>query len=810
MSGERQGVSLVYCPLEAMFPIGCDNDRKIPLRLINPHITCRLCRGYLVDATTVTECLHTFCKSCIVKHLEDNNNCPECENVIHQSHPLQYISFDRTMQDIVSKLIPDLATDELRRQKAFYESRGMKFPPDGDPGIAALAMKSDIKFEKEVEQDRDYHRFDEMVNICLESIGSFKELQRRFIRISALATITHLKKFVALKLLPSINHYIEVDILCNQELLDVLAAVNDQIESKTHGRLFAVVHLYGHQYKITNEDLISVRCDFPAEIGTRIILDKSLASAVVQVFVASKGMWRKECVGVATFIKDSNKRSYFIRVYDIFTTQMLFEEEMYSNFDYYAQKPFFHTFEGEEAVIGLNFADELEAHRFNVVVREKIESRKAKRRNQSKKHKSPPGNFSTLPAATKYSSGTLNGNSVFAPAKPVDFVQRSTTLSKYEAKRPEKKKGKLSKTDIGIPTDFRHVAHVGWDSEKGFAVENMQPEFEEFLEKAGISKKVLKDEGTARFIYDFIDQNGGLEAIQRARAAPPPIPMRQAPVKPTVASTLPPAVPPTPPQRTRQQPAPSPPMQTNRSKIVRPNVRPPEPPIPPKPEFLCRKTKVDEEENSNSWEEELISFSDPADSETNGGLMTSMRSSPVQAAVVPPPPPPPPGPLMTGPRPPPPPPMPVFQPTGVSAPPPPPLPPIPPPMSTMPKPESSDFAAPSPSLPAAVLSDVRGDLLQEIRAGKPLKRVNNAPKEERQVPVVADGRSALLDDIRKGVTLNRVETRPKSELSEDPGFGDGLAGALRRALEERNGALNPSDSETSDSESDIDDDDWED
>ena len=46
----------------------------------------------------MTECLHTFCKSCIVKHLEDSNTCPECDDLIHQSHPLDYIAFDRTMQ----------------------------------------------------------------------------------------------------------------------------------------------------------------------------------------------------------------------------------------------------------------------------------------------------------------------------------------------------------------------------------------------------------------------------------------------------------------------------------------------------------------------------------------------------------------------------------------------------------------------------------------------------------------------------------------------------------------------------------------
>ena len=51
-------------------------DRKCKLRTLNEMITCKICHGYLVDATTVTECLHTFCKSCIVKHLEDSNECP--------------------------------------------------------------------------------------------------------------------------------------------------------------------------------------------------------------------------------------------------------------------------------------------------------------------------------------------------------------------------------------------------------------------------------------------------------------------------------------------------------------------------------------------------------------------------------------------------------------------------------------------------------------------------------------------------------------------------------------------------------------
>ena len=36
-------------------------DLKIKICDLNQHIVCILCAGYYIDATTVTECLHT-CK----------------------------------------------------------------------------------------------------------------------------------------------------------------------------------------------------------------------------------------------------------------------------------------------------------------------------------------------------------------------------------------------------------------------------------------------------------------------------------------------------------------------------------------------------------------------------------------------------------------------------------------------------------------------------------------------------------------------------------------------------------------------------
>ncbi|KAI4895871.1 hypothetical protein NFI96_034291 [Prochilodus magdalenae] len=189
--------------------------RKIKLWDINAHITCRLCEGYLIDATTVTECLHTFCRSCLVKYLEENNTCPTCRIVIHQSHPLQYIGHDRTMQDIVYKLVPGLQEAELKKQRDFYQKLGMEVPGDIKGELCNMKPHLDSQRNGEVkseegankdgeekpEEDNDYHRSDEQVSICLECNSSkLRGLKRKWIRCSAQATVLHLKKFIAKKL----------------------------------------------------------------------------------------------------------------------------------------------------------------------------------------------------------------------------------------------------------------------------------------------------------------------------------------------------------------------------------------------------------------------------------------------------------------------------------------------------------------------------------------------------------------------------------------------------------------------------------
>lgn len=55
----------------------------------------------------------------------------------------------------------------------------------------------------------------------------------------------------------------------------------------------------------------------------------------------------------------------------------------------------------------------------------------------------------------------------------------------------KKRKGGIDKSMIGAPTQFSHVAHMGFDSEKGFSSTGVDPSWERLLgqlENQGISR----------------------------------------------------------------------------------------------------------------------------------------------------------------------------------------------------------------------------------------------------------------------------------------------------------------------------------
>ena len=93
---------------------------KIKPSMINEHFQCGICQGYIIDATTITDCLHSFCKSCIVHFLKTiDRRCPTCNINLKGSLEL-CLKSDSFLQRLIYLLIPNLLVNEIERRDRFY------------------------------------------------------------------------------------------------------------------------------------------------------------------------------------------------------------------------------------------------------------------------------------------------------------------------------------------------------------------------------------------------------------------------------------------------------------------------------------------------------------------------------------------------------------------------------------------------------------------------------------------------------------------------------------------------------------------
>ena len=205
--------------------------KRAYLREVNPYLICPLCRGYLIDATTVVECLHSFCRSCILKHLNTEAHCPSCKHVLNKAKP--NIKADKALQDIVYKLVPGLYHKEMRKRREFYkrhpehadfatpEQRGEDvsgrlifapedavslsleyLPPGADP-LTILLSTND-------EMNNSNGSSNQISSSSSSSNGNHSTnttSNRRYLQCPALVTIAHLKKFLALKYSVDMTRY---------------------------------------------------------------------------------------------------------------------------------------------------------------------------------------------------------------------------------------------------------------------------------------------------------------------------------------------------------------------------------------------------------------------------------------------------------------------------------------------------------------------------------------------------------------------------------------------------------------------------
>ncbi|KAL8029103.1 hypothetical protein ABFX02_14G206500 [Erythranthe guttata] len=80
---------------------------KVRREAVVPCMTCLLCHKLLRDATTIIECLHTFCRKCIYYKLSDEEMecCPIC-NINLGCAPVEKLRPDHNLQDVRAKIFP--------------------------------------------------------------------------------------------------------------------------------------------------------------------------------------------------------------------------------------------------------------------------------------------------------------------------------------------------------------------------------------------------------------------------------------------------------------------------------------------------------------------------------------------------------------------------------------------------------------------------------------------------------------------------------------------------------------------------------
>lgn len=192
---------------------------RIKITELNPHLICVLCGGYFIDATTIIECLHSFCKMCIVRYLETSKYCPICDVQVHKTKPLLNIRSDKTLQDIVYKLVPGLFKNEMKRRRDFYAEH----PVDASNG--SHEDRGEV-----ADEDKRIITDDEIISLSIEFfdqtklIGGVDDKQtkdqvanKRYLQCPAAMTVMHLRKFLRSKM--DIPNTYQVEVMYEDEPL---------------------------------------------------------------------------------------------------------------------------------------------------------------------------------------------------------------------------------------------------------------------------------------------------------------------------------------------------------------------------------------------------------------------------------------------------------------------------------------------------------------------------------------------------------------------------------------------------------------
>jgi len=217
-------------PAESKFraPIVDGRNISFPTKIVNQYLVCPLCMGYFKEAHTIIECLHTFCKSCIVKYFiyQKKSECPTCQTQLGP-FPVDKLKYDRQIQNIVDKIFPHLEQEDVEVATQFYATRGLDVrelltgPKRKGAQHQEPAPVVTKKLRKEDTQKKFYSDevgF-ELVLDEKETSDKLKRLDKPFIRTSSRVTVKHLKKYLTNKIKMNPDDVVDLEITYRGEIL---------------------------------------------------------------------------------------------------------------------------------------------------------------------------------------------------------------------------------------------------------------------------------------------------------------------------------------------------------------------------------------------------------------------------------------------------------------------------------------------------------------------------------------------------------------------------------------------------------------
>ena len=249
------------------------------------------------------------------------------------------------------------------------------------------------------------------------------------------------------------------------------------------------------------------------------------------------------------------------------TLKKIWEQEVYKEMRYKESMDCFHTFEADECMAGINFADEGECRHFSGILYERISKMKNREVRKSARPLRP------VVQESRVQTGGPHLTSNREQVAPMVLKERKKTKNK--SKRNDKPK--ISKADIGKPTNFIHAQGIK-SSAAGFEQVDNTLDFDEalreFLSHSGIPSNVMRDPQKAKEVKQFVKDNHVVQQMTvRRRTMKPEAtkntlgPMPHKPPPPAVTSDgssvvvgAPPPPPPPPPPPIAAAAIPSPPL----------------------------------------------------------------------------------------------------------------------------------------------------------------------------------------------------------------------------------------------------------